>query len=147
MSHRSTISCARCRRGVTLIEALAGLVILGTLLAGVTTARWRANQQYKDAERRLAATRALDALMAEWHASPTATVPLNTGGVLSQSPRLLWRTTTRLEPSAKSLHALVAKVEVFDAVSPSRVPLLSIELLVPEPRSTTQPATRPGGER
>lgn len=146
-SDRSTTSCVRCRRGVTLIEALAGLVILGTLLAAVTTARSRANQQHAQAERRLAAGRALDALLADWHASPASTVPLNTSGVLSESPRLAWRTTTRSEPGLKSLGARIARVEVFDPAARSRLPLLSVDLLVPEPRPATQPATRPGGVR
>ena len=148
MSNRSTISCGRWRRrGVTLIEALAGLVILGTLLAAVTAGRSRANHQHAQAEQRLAASRALDALLADWHASPASAVPLNASGVLSQSPGLAWRTTSRSDPSAKSVHALITKVEVFDSGSRSRVPLLSIDLLVPEPRPATQPATRPGGMR
>ena len=146
MSKRSITSSARCRhRGVTLIEALAGLVILGTLLAGVTTARSRANEQYAQSQQRLAASRALDALIAQWYASPTSTVPLNAHGALPQAQHLQWRTTTRSDAATTPIHAVIARVEVFDPASRSRLPLLSVDLLVPAPRPATQPTTRPGG--
>jgi len=129
------------RRGVTLIEALAGLVILGTLLTAVTVARSRANHQYVQAQQRLAASRALDAQLAAWFSGPTPAVPLNSQGTLVGAPHLRWRTTTRTDAVMTTLHALVARVEVFDASSRSAV--LSVEVVVPAPVPTTQP----GGAR
>lgn len=128
---------------MTLIEALAGLVMLGSLLTVVTIARSRANQQYARAQQRLAASRAADSLLAEWFSSPAPTVPLNAHGTLPQAPHLRWRTTSRSNAGATAMRALITRLEVFDPASRSGAPVLSLELLVPAPA----PAAQPGGAR
>src|SRR5688500_14911974 len=57
MMHGSRTSSRGCRArpGATLIEVLAGLVVLGVLVTSVTLARARMARQWAEAERRLAA--------------------------------------------------------------------------------------------
>src|SRR6185437_1081783 len=101
MKHSLTLSsppppCAmrpgapRTRRAMTLIEIIAGLVILSTILASLAIARGRFARQWAEADRKLTATRALDALVAEW--MQKGDVPLNRKGVLPEAKNLFWRT-------------------------------------------------------
>ena len=71
----------RSYRGLTLIEVLAGLAILGTLLSGVVMASVRLQRQRALAYEKLQAVEATDALLETWFSpsspspssSPTAT--------------------------------------------------------------------------
>src|SRR5438876_3770040 len=93
----STRSRRRARRGTTLIEVLAGLVVLGTLLVSVAVARARFVHQLADAERRLRATRAVDTMLGTWFAGPTPAVPTAAEGSLDGAADFAWR--TRLVPN------------------------------------------------
>ena len=55
------------RRGMTLIEVVVGLVILGTLVASVAIARGRALRQYARADLQLRAARVADQMLSHWH--------------------------------------------------------------------------------
>src|SRR4051812_5401435 len=79
-------------RGATLIEALAGLVILGTLLVSITIARARFVRQRALAEQNLAAASAVDSLLSKWMAGDTATIPLSAAGPLDGLPNHAWHT-------------------------------------------------------
>jgi len=62
-------------RGVTLIEILAGLAVLGVLIASIMIARGRALRQWADADAKLQASRAVDTLVSTWLAGPEARSP------------------------------------------------------------------------
>jgi hypothetical protein len=110
---------------------VAGLVVLGVLVALVTVARARLARQWADADRRLAAARALDALVARWLDGPTDTIPVSSGGNLDGAPGCTWRTSVSSDPAARRLGAAVVRVEVLDG----RRNVLTLELLKPiEPR-------------
>src|SRR5947207_5843225 len=84
---------------MTLIEVVAGLVILGTILASLAVARGRFARQWSAADRKLAAVRALDALVTEWMNAPgDGAVPLNREGRVGDSRGLLWRTRAFRDP-------------------------------------------------
>src|SRR5437016_4406954 len=101
------------RAAMTLIEIVAGLVILGTILASLAIARGRFARQWADADRRLAAARSLDALIAQWMDASPPQVPLNRQGTLGDNTKLIWRTRVLRDPSAARLGAAVVRVEVF----------------------------------
>src|SRR5437667_12469498 len=65
------------RAGVTLVEVLAGLLLLGTVLASALIARGRFLRQWAAADQRLAAAHAADAMLATWLGAPapSAAVP------------------------------------------------------------------------
>ena len=115
---------------------VAGLVVLGVLVASVTVARARAARQWADADRQLAAARALDTLVARWLDGPTDTIPASAGGNLDGVPGCTWRTSIRPDPAARQLDAAVVRVEVLDG----RKTILTLELL-----KRIQPRPEPEG--
>lgn len=131
---------------MTLVEVLAGLVVLGTLLAAVTVARGRLLRQWAEADRRLQATRALDVLLSEWLSGSPQAVPVTSQGPLvGGAANQVWRTRLMRDPAAAELGAVVVRLEVFDTVN-SRKPTVTLDFLLQSPRPpTTQPlaATEP----
>jgi type II secretory pathway pseudopilin PulG len=125
MIYRSRTFFRGRRAGATLIEVIAGLVVLGVLVTSVTMARARMARQWSDAERRLAAARALDALVARWFEGAGETIPVAGSGELAGVPGCTWRTAVYGDAAARELGAGVVRVEVFDG----RRVILSLELL------------------
>src|SRR5438477_12650677 len=97
-------------RGVTLIEALAGLVILGTLLVSITIARGRFVRQRALAEQKIAAAAAVDAMVAKWMAGSGAAMPISASGPLEGLPNHIWR--TRVIEKKSNLEASIIRLEV-----------------------------------
>jgi hypothetical protein len=121
---------------MTLIELLAGLVVLGTVLASVTIARGRFLRQWSDAERRIQATRAADELMAHWHSGVVESIPVPASGPLPGMKQHVWRTSPRRDPAVEAMGASIVRLEVFDraeTVSIAEKPMISLEFLVPKP--------------
>ena len=125
----------RPRRGVTLIEVLAGLTLLGTLLASLVVANAEQARQAGRAADRLRAVAALDALLTGWHAEG-APLPPGPGGNLPPAPgaggdRLVWSARRVRRAGAAALGCVVVRVEARRAGGPAGVgPLASAELLV-----------------
>jgi prepilin-type N-terminal cleavage/methylation domain-containing protein len=138
---------AATRRGLTLIEVVVGLVLLGTLVAALAIARGRAIRQYARADVQLRASRAVDTMLTRWLEGPPGAIPIRGGGVLSGVDRCAWRTRPLRDESVEHLGAMRVRLEVWEPdVSPTRgaddesaAALLSVEFLVPRPPATTQP--------
>src|SRR5687767_9012408 len=112
----SSRGCRHRPAGMTLVEVMAGLVVLGTLLAAVTVARGRFLRQWAEADRRLAATRAVDALLSEWLSGSPQAVPVNSrGSLVGGAAKQFWRTQVIRDAAAAELGAVVVRLEVFDA--------------------------------
>ena len=136
-----TSSRARARRGATLIEALAGLVLLGTILSSALVARGRFQRQLRDADDKLAAVRAADELVARWIALPAGTAPVPGEGEVSHASSLAWRTSWLSDPYAQRLGARKAQLQLFDEHGGPGRPLLTVEFLLPlppQPAATTR---------
>src|SRR5262245_7016597 len=106
MNRRLQNFCRAKPRGLTLIEVVVGLVILGTLVASVAIARGRALRQYARAELQLRATHAADAMLAAWFDGPPQAIPVRGGGLIADVPGCVWRTTPVSNASAESLSAV-----------------------------------------
>src|SRR3954469_11649587 len=78
--------------GATLIETLAGLVILGTLLVSITIARGRFIRQRALAEQKIAAAAAVDRLVAKWMAGTGSAIPASAQGPVDGLANHTWRT-------------------------------------------------------
>src|SRR6185503_13806697 len=63
---RKSLRLHALRGGATLIEVMAGLVVLGVLVASIVIARGRAARQWAEAERRIVAAKALDGVVSRW---------------------------------------------------------------------------------
>src|SRR5436190_9188313 len=79
------------RLAMTLVEVVAGLALLGTLLAAVLVVRARYAHQSAAAERRLQAVAAADALLSAWHRDPPS-LPRSGSGHVEGDAQLAWRT-------------------------------------------------------
>jgi prepilin-type N-terminal cleavage/methylation domain-containing protein len=129
------------RRGTTLIELLAGLVVLGVLLVAVGMARARFMRQEAEANQRLADVRAADALLGRWLDGPTPQIPLNAQGTLDGSSGRIWRTRIKSDPSATALGALIVQLQIINvAGGRGNIPAeFSVDVLVHDVR-IDQPA-------
>jgi hypothetical protein len=129
---------------MTLVEVLAGLVVLGTVLASLVVARGRLLRQWADADRKLTAAHAVDELMSKWMSGPPNAVPVPRQGALAGAPDCVWRTQFVAGRAARDLHARVVRVEVFDARAPRRTtPLLTLDFLLRDVRQNLPAATAP----
>lgn len=132
---------------MTLVEVVAALVILGTILAALAVARGRFTRHWAEADRKLAATKALDALITEWTDGPFASVPINRQGRLPNTRTCIWRTRALRTADAARLTAVVVRVEVFDRGDEQKsngVPVASIDLLVHLPPNRGMIKSAPG---
>ncbi len=145
MKKKSTIS-SRClrRAGLTLIEVVAALVILGTILVGIVLSRSRHLRQIALTERKMQAVRAADGLLTGWWSSPEG-IPLEASGDVDSDPSLRWRTEVRDRPGLEELNVRVVRLEILENRSTGRVKpgqvLTSVELLLAsEPQEEDAPA-------
>lgn len=94
------LRCAvRSRRGVTLLEVVVALALMGSVLVTSLLAFTRHREQLALAENRLEATVIADRMLADWSAQRGG-VPVGASGVVPGRPRWSWDTrvigTTRL---------------------------------------------------
>src|SRR5436190_17546 len=116
------------RRGTTLVEVIAALVILGTILAAMLIARGRFVRQDVQAKRKIEATRALDALVGGWMNGPVSAIPLQATGSFPNASDQTWSTRLIRDPSAEEIGARVLRVDVFDRSE--RRPIVTLDLLI-----------------
>jgi hypothetical protein len=116
-------------------------VLLGTILSSALVARGRFQRQLRDADDKIAAVRAADALVSRWIALPAGTVPVPGEGAVSHASELTWRTNWVSDPYAQRLGARKARLDVFNDRAAAQPPLVSIEFLLQRPPRPA-PATR-----
>jgi hypothetical protein len=126
---------------MTLIETLAGLVILGTLLASLVVARSRYLHQWTLAGRRQQAIAAADALMTDWWPMPTQFPRQGAGQIADKN--LKWKMHVINDPDAQKLEVQVVRLEVFeqrpattnqqDVADTASVPLIYVDVVLPDP--------------
>jgi hypothetical protein len=130
-------------RAMTLVEVVAGLALLGSVLVGILLARGACLRQTARSNRRLEAVAAADALLTAWHQDPALLKPEG-GGPLAGDGQLAWRTAIVPSAEARSLGARIVRLEVFDqrvVASPWPV-LASVEFLIePENSAPSAPPT------
>ncbi len=121
--------CWRRSAGLTLVEALAGTLILGTLLVSIILGQSRLVSQSVRAKEKLQAVRIADALLAQWWQDVTSFPRDGTGEVDSQ-PDWTWQTRRIDNQQAQVLHADAVELCV---TSPTKTVAVKVELFVPLP--------------
>lgn len=132
-------SLRRCRRGaeaLTLIEILASLALLGSLLAATLLARGQMARQWLKAHEKHEAVQVADELLEAWWSAGPATVPRHDHGYVEDST-LAWRTEPVEAEALADLEAELIRLEVFDTRGDSRT-LARVEFIVPR---TSPPPT------
>jgi len=132
-------TCSPCSRraGLTLIEVVAAIAILGSLLVGIVLAKSRHTRQIALSQRTDAAVRAADQLIAGWWADPLG-IPIDKSGRLDAEPTLTWRTRVVENRPINQLAAQVVRVEIYEAAAGETAttaadPLVTVELVLPMP--------------
>ena len=132
--------------GLTLVEVVAGLALLSTLLVAVLTTKARATRQWSHAQRKLEAVAAADRLVTNWW-QDLDRFPRRAAGRVPGQSGLAWRTTPVAKPELAGLMVSVIRVEVLDesAVGDARrSALASVEVVLDDDRPPAPVAGRGG---
>ena len=120
-----------CLRGMTLIEVVVGLAILGSLLTTAVFAKARYTRQWNRANQQLEAIEMADALLTNWWTDPT-TFPRSDTGEASNDPQLVWQTHTMSQVGLDESDGQVVRLEIHDRRTPDHEePLISVDLVLP----------------
>ena len=131
MRNKSRTCSTGVRRAMTLIEVVAGLALLATVLSGIVAIKTRCLRQMHRTEQRREAIRCADELLSAWW-TDTATFPYRSSGPVPGHPQLQWRTRPISNLQAQSLGGQVIRLEIADfSASSSAEPLISVEVLLP----------------
>jgi hypothetical protein len=134
------------RSAVTLIEILAGLVILATLLVSAAMARGRFLRQCAEADEKLRLAEAADHMLAQWSLNLGA-VRVPSEGSVPAMRGFRWKASRVHDLSAERLSAEIVHVDFFREGDRKR--LFSVDLLrhvYPKPMPIAPPpaAATPG---
>ena len=100
--------------GATLVEAVVGTALLGTLLVSMLLAGGRIEAQSARASRRIAACRTADRLLESWWSDRTK-FPRDDSGDVQGGEGLRWRTHRIENESAEEWGAEVVALEIVSA--------------------------------
>ena len=119
---------------MTLIEVLAGLVIIGTLLASMIVAKSRFVRQWHSSNARMEAIVIADKLLAQWWQTPEK-FPRSDEGPVPDNERFHWRTRIvddfNTEESNIEIVEIV-RLEIFGSDNEKETrPLASVEIVLP----------------
>ncbi len=128
--------------GITLVETLAGTVLLGVILAAMLTGTGRLFAGAARADHRRQACQAADEMLARWWLDRDR-LPRAAQGPVPQHPGWTWRTQRRDAPLLRRLELEIVCLSIYasdDAAEAARV-----EVVVPidaNPATTTRPDAR-----
>lgn len=148
---------SRCRkflkncRGLTLVEVVVGVVILGTLLVGITVASSRMMLKTHLTSLRIEAYDTADKMLAIWWSEGFQKMPRDDSGAIENKENWRWRTSSR-DAYIDGMDAEIVKLEILE--DGFEKPLASVEILisdekidetenVDETENNEEPTTRP----
>lgn len=115
--------------GLTLIEVLASLTLLATLLVAVLKSHDRLARQSRLAHERLAAIEAAERLLDEWSVTEPMAIPARSGQTIGE-PSFHWTIETREDPNLDRFGVQVATLSVLpEKDSGDGIPLARVEFL------------------
>jgi type II secretory pathway pseudopilin PulG len=123
------LNCSH-RRAFSLVEVVASVLLVGTLLVAVLVAHRRAATQVRSAQRRLDAVAVLDALLEARRKPDSGDLQLARGKAPGSNP-FHWRSTLRHETGLDALSAAIVRIELFDPEFDEGRTLASVEILAP----------------
>lgn len=119
-------------RGLTLVEVVAGLALLASLLVGCLTAYGRQTHQVRQARLRLTAVQVADALLAQWFQNSDS-IPVDAQGSFEGPRQLFWSTRLIPDEDATLLASQVLRLDIVAPLEqPDQVTILSVDILVPK---------------
>jgi len=127
-----TRAVTRVAKATTLVEALAGMAILGGVLVTMLIGQARLVAQQARADERLEACRLADALLESWWRDRDR-FPRNESGTISGTRSWQWRTQPVANDEAVAVGAEVVALELRREDAAQEQPSLRIEVLLAAP--------------
>ncbi len=119
------------RRGMTLIEVVAGIALLGTILTTTVMAQARLLRQHQRALVKLQAVEAVDRLLMQWSVAREE-IPVESSGVLLDTPEVTWKTRIGRAKTDGPLSVAIVELVASAANDPPGIPpLVRVELAIP----------------
>ena len=119
------------RKAFSLIELIAAIAVLGTLLVGIVLAKARHTRQLARADRVHEAVLAADDLLATWWADGPG-IPSNSRGPTPTDDTLQWTTRPVEHDALERLGARVIRVSIHDSSDTTTTEaLFHVDLVVP----------------
>lgn len=129
MSENSSICSAKA--GLTLVEVLAALALLSTLLVGILMASNRHTEQIRRSRQTLEVLHRVDALLYRWTGSG-GMVPRKANGQIPGRDELIWKTHVVSKQHRQRLGIELVRLEVFpERGTLSEEPIVALDLAVP----------------
>lgn len=123
-------------KGMTLLELVVSLALVGTLLVGSLMAFGRHVRQARHARLRLEAVRSADRLLTQWF-TENGHVPVSGEGSVSGADELTWQTETVTTDGAEALAVSAVRLTIKRRDASNEEPALaSVYLVVPEKSAT-----------
>ena len=119
------------RRGLTLVEVVVSIALIGTLLSGVVMAMARHRHQLALADQKIEAIEAADDLLKQWEGRP----PYPASGKIGEKNKMAWK-TTRITQTANELPKGVGIVRLevrHPSGTAAEKPLAQVDVLVDLP--------------
>lgn len=136
---------------MTLIEVVAAIAILGTILVGIVLAQARHTRQLARTDRIDAAIEAADRQLQRWWTSEEG-VPVGDRGVVDQTS-LRWVSRVVQSPTLDEHGARVVRIDFYSGDDQTRGdsagrPLFSVDLVLrqPQPADETEPNSDDAGD-
>ncbi len=117
-----------CKKALTLVEAMLGMALLGTLLVSILVAAGRINVQSRRVKKRVEAYRLADGLLTQWW-SDKSNFPRNDSGDLKGHENWKWRTRSITDPAEQAINVDLVSLEIID--ESQGVSLARIEIILP----------------
>ena len=128
------------RNGLTLVEVVAGLLLMSTLLVGILMACGGQIRQTKLAQRRLAAVRLADGLLTQWFNDSEQTLSESSGGS-PEGSGLSWQIrSVESGESCKAMNVEVVRLEILtNDAHDKQEPLVVVDVVKPRLPTKTAP--------
>ena len=119
--------------GITLIEVLAALSLLGSLAVAMVLSRGQLVDQHVRAEQKLEAVRVADAMLAEWWAQGPDALQVNGEGAVTGQAGWVWQTLVIEHRDLEPFEAHVLRLRILDTeVTGDPIELTSIDVVLPK---------------
>lgn len=116
--------------GMTLVEVVAAIAILGIIVVGLTLARSSHARQIAASRNLADGVHLVDDLIASWWTGRTG-VPINSCGVIGPNGEWNWKTYVVSNPNLDDIGARVVRVEVHHQSNPANVQPIIVDLVLP----------------
>ncbi len=125
------------RKGMTLVEVVAAIMLLTVLMVGIVSAFSTHRDQIELAQETVAAIQVADIVLDEWY-NNAEPIPLNQSGRLDSYPNLAWQTSVTQQAVLAGVDVFHVEFQVYSQIR--QRPLITVNLVesAPKPQEVSQ---------